>query len=205
VSLRWAYVGATFAAGIAVLCAAVVSLTIQPVGWYWLLLAVLTWLSAPLALKVPGAQLTLTISESLSFMIAIAVGWEAAVITVAVDGLLASLRQRRPRIDRTLFNIAEPALSMAMCALVLDWLSGMSAAERLGAPLVSLMLPAFAGTSAYLLLNSALTATAIAIETGTSVTTTWAAPRWHCWSSRARGARVSWACSPRCPCWAAST
>lgn len=173
VSLRWVFVGATFGAGTTVLCAAIASLTTQSVGWYWLLLAVLTWLSAPLALKVPGAHLTLTISESLSFMIAIGVGWEAAVLTVAVDGLLTSLRQRSPRLDRTLFNVAEPALSMAACALVLDWLTGMPGAERLGAPLVSLIVPAFAATSTYLLLNSVLTATAVAIETGANLQTTW--------------------------------
>ena len=167
------FVGTTFTAGAAVLGAAIISLGTQPIGWQWLMLAVLAWLSGPLALRIPGAQLTLTISESLSFMIAIGAGWEAAVITVAVEGLLTSMRQRTWRLDRTLFNIAEPALSMATCALVLDWLSGMSPGERLGAPLVHLMGPGFAATTTYLLLNSALTATVVSLEAGTSALTTW--------------------------------
>lgn len=171
--LRWAFVGVTFVTGAATIVAAVASLVAHPVGWHWLLLAALTWASAPLALKVPGAPLTLTISETLAFVIAIGVGWEAAVLTVAIDGALASLRQRRPRLDRSLFNVAEPALSMAVCVLVLDAASGMSAADRLGAPLATLIVPGFAATTTYLLLNSVMTATAIAMEAGDRVVTTW--------------------------------
>jgi putative nucleotidyltransferase with HDIG domain len=171
--LRGIFVGATALAGAAVIASAATSIVTQPVGWEWLLLAALTWLSAPLALKVPGAPLMMTISESLSFVIAIGVGWDAAVITVAVDGPLASFRQRHPRLDRSLFNVAEPALSMAACVFVLDVVSGLSASERLSAPLARLIVPAFAATTTYLLLNSAMTATAIAMEAGNRIGATW--------------------------------
>ena len=106
-------------------------------------------------------------------MIALGFGWAPAVLTVAVDGLLASLRQRPRRLDRILFNVAEPALSMAACALVLDAVSGLSPAERLGAPLSHLLVPGFAATTAYLLLNSALTAVAVALEARTSAVAAW--------------------------------
>jgi putative nucleotidyltransferase with HDIG domain len=171
-SPRAIYVGAVVAAGSAALWAAATNL--HPAGGYhWLLLAALAWLSAPLALRVPGAQLTITVSESFSLMVAIAYGWQPAVITVAADGLLTSLRQRSRRLDRTFFNIAEPALSMTACGLILDWLSGMPPAQRAAAPLVQLVLPGFAAASAYLLLNSALTTAAVALEAGVSALATW--------------------------------
>ena len=170
---RWGFVGATFVAGAYVLVMAIDSLYRGPADYRWLLLAVLTWFSAPLALRVPGAHMTLTISEALSFVIAIGFGWEPAVLTVAVDGLLASLRQRPRRADRILFNVAEPAVSMAVCALVLDAVSGLSAAERLGAPLSRLLVPGFAATTSYLFMNSAMTALAVAIESRANVIAAW--------------------------------
>ncbi len=170
---RWGFVGATFAAGTCVLLAAVDSLWRGPADHRWLMLAALTWMSAPLALRVPGAHMTLTISESLSFVIALGFGWAPAVLTVAVDGLLASLRQRPRRIDRILFNVTEPAVSMLACAVVLDWVSGLTAVERLGAPLSRLLVPGFAATTSYLLMNSALTAVAVALESRTSAITAW--------------------------------
>ena len=50
-------------------------------------------------------------------MIVFGFGWEPAVVTLAVDGLLTSLRQRNRRLDRTLFNVTEPGLSMLACGL----------------------------------------------------------------------------------------
>lgn len=173
VVLRWSYVTAIVVAGACVVASAVTSLHATPAGWSWLVLAALTWMSAPLALQVPGAPLMVTISEALSFVIAIGVGWEAAVVTVAVDGFLAAFRQKRPRIDRSLFNVAEPALSMALCVFVLDHVSGMTPAERMGAPLAQLIVPGFLATSLYLISNSLLTTVAIAMESGLRVWSTW--------------------------------
>ena len=58
---RWGFVGTTFLGGTCVLAMAVASLWQGAADHRWLLLAGLTWLSAPLALRVPGAHMTLTI------------------------------------------------------------------------------------------------------------------------------------------------
>jgi hypothetical protein len=169
-----AYVAVVVTTGRWVILAAVTSLVRVPqAGYTWLLPALLTWLSALFALKVPGAPIVMTITESVSLMIAIGIGWRPAVVTVAIDGLIASLRQRSHRMDRMLVNAAEPALAMAACAFLIAAISGLPPGERMGAPLIQLLIPACAGVTAYLLLNSGLTAGTVALENGSTLVATW--------------------------------
>lgn len=167
------HVGAVVVGGVTAIVAAVSSWPASTHWSLWLAISSVVWLSSTLALRVPGAQLTITVSETLSFITAIVFGWQPAVLTVAADGLFTSLRQRSFRLDRTAFNVTEPAVSMAVCGLVLDWLSGLSPAQRMDATLVQLLVPVFAATSAYLLLNSSLTTIAVALENRSGIYATW--------------------------------
>ncbi len=171
--LRRVFTGAIVIAGATMLWQAGAHLANGEFNYHWLALAVVTWLATPLALRVPGSRFTITVSEALSVMSVLAFGWEAAVVTLAVDGLITSVRQRKPSVERTLFNVAEPVLSMAACGAVIDWLSGLPHAARVGTPAVHLMLPAFAGASAYLLSNSVLQTGALSLELGADVWKTW--------------------------------
>ncbi len=167
------YVGTVVAFGGLAIVAAVAGWPVSTPWLQWLTISGVVWLSSTLALRVPGTHLTITVSETLSFITAIVFGWQPAVLTVAADGLFTSLRQRNVRVDRTAFNVAEPALSMAACGLVLDWMSGLSPAQRTDATLVQLLVPVFAATSTYLLLNSTLITAALALESRTHLFTTW--------------------------------
>jgi putative nucleotidyltransferase with HDIG domain len=170
---RRCFTSLTIVAGACVVCQAVVHLRAPGAGYHWVTLAVLAWLATPLAFRVPGSRITITVSETLTLMSVLAFGWEPAVLTVAIDGLLTSLRQKNRRLERTLFNAAEPALSMSACGWLLDVLSGMPHSQRVGAATFHLILPAFAAASLYLLCNSALQTCALALETGASVWRTW--------------------------------
>ena len=164
-----AFVGLVVAAGTCVLAQALLRLPHHPTGYVWLPFALLTWMSAPLALKVPGARLTITVSETLSLAIVFGFGWEAAAVTLAVDGLVTSLRQPTRRLDRTLFNVAEPALSIVACGLVLDLLTDLPPTARMGAPLSRLLVPGAIGATVYLLLYGVLTTCTLALETRANV------------------------------------
>lgn len=167
------YVGVVVAVGIGTLVAAASGWPASTPWPHWLAISVAVWLSSSLALRVPGAPITITVSETLVFITAIVFGWQPAAITVAVDGFVTSLRQRSVRLDRTAFNVAEPALSMAAAGFVLDWVSGLPPAQRVNATLVNLIVPAFAATSTYLFLNSCLMSVVVALESRSAILATW--------------------------------
>ena len=62
---------------------------------------------------------------------------------------------------------------MAACVVVMDWVSGLSAGERISAPIAQLIVPVFAGASTYLLLNSGLIAVVVTIETRSRIAMVW--------------------------------
>ena len=138
----------------------------------WVLLAALTWASGMFALRVPGASVFVSVSETFVFSSVIFFGPGPAVLTVAADGLLSSLRQAGRRLDRTLFNIAEPALSVGVAAHLYAALPGVTplaaATHRHG----DLFVPVAVLATVYLVLNTGLTLLAVASD-GQASTTVW--------------------------------
>jgi len=137
-----------------------------PGGYAWMLLAALTFFSGPFTIKVPSVHTTISVSESFVFASALLFGPEAAVITVALDGLIVSLWSRQPSLYRTLFNIAEPAVSVWVAAQLFYYLADVPPLYQSNGPLLKLLLPLLALTTVYFLLNSVIISIAIYFERG---------------------------------------
>ncbi|HEY7283856.1 MAG TPA: HD domain-containing phosphohydrolase [Vicinamibacterales bacterium] len=142
------------------------------VNGYFLALVALTIASGRFVIDVPGRPATVSVSEVFVFAIVVVFGPAPATVTVALDGLRASLTQKDRRLYRALFNTAEPALSIWMAgqAFVVvsrtatDWALP-DGVVRVGA--------AIAMALTFFLFNSGLTAIAIALESGTPAYAIW--------------------------------
>ena len=111
-----AYVSVVVAAGSGVIIYALLQLSVDPPHHYWLLLAVLTLFSGPLAIRVHSIRTTISVSETFVFASVLLFGPAPAALTAALDGLMVSLWARHKNGYRTLFNIAEPAVSVWVAA-----------------------------------------------------------------------------------------
>ena len=167
------YVLVVACAGILALGHAYRELVHTPPDLGWLALAALTWVGGAFAIKIPSTSATISVSEVFVFSLAILHGGPAATVTVAVDGLLSSLYRgnRAPR--RLLFNIFEPAVSTGLACYLYSRVGGIPPLSLAPAPLTSLVIPVFVLASSYLLMNTSLTAGAIALESDTSIFDTW--------------------------------
>ncbi len=167
------FVLVTGACGALALVGAVAALTRTTLNLWVVLLALLTLASSRFSIKVPGMPSTVSVSEIFVFTSILLFGAGPATLTVAVDGLWISWWQKDRRIYRTLFNIAEPAVSTYAAATVLFAVSRM-ASQPDGPSRPMLLLSVIAMTATYFLLNSVLQAAAVALENGGSVFATWA-------------------------------
>src|SRR5688500_2925967 len=85
------YVCIVCLAGAAIIVAAAADLYYRPVGWRWLLLAVLTLISGSATVKLPSVPATISISETFVFTAVLLFGPSAGTLTVALDALVISM------------------------------------------------------------------------------------------------------------------
>lgn len=106
-------------------------------GKQWFLLALLTLISGSASVKLPWANVSISISEAFVFTVVLLYGPSAGTLTVALDCLVISfwIARRRPQLYRALFNISAPVLSAWCSAHLFFYVSGI-------APLVLSPLPA---------------------------------------------------------------
>ena len=158
-----AYVAAVFIAGLVAFTGALQPLIHGRLPYQWLILAALAVASQFLRLssiKVPGVTAHLSVSETLLFMTVLMYGEAPAVVTVALDGLVFSLRQelRRKRhsdFDYAAFDFAEPALSMWVASKAYFLMSGVTPLWQTNASLADIAIPALAMSAIYFVMNSA--------------------------------------------------
>ncbi len=145
----------------------------SPLNGYAVLLAVLTIASGRFVIKMPGRPATVSVSEVFVFTSILLFGYAAATLTVALDGIWVSLTQKNRRLYRTLFNVAEPAVSTWMAAHVFFAVArgGPEVHSVGGAPIVAVATVVMAAV--FFAFNSGLTAIAIALETPTSAYAVW--------------------------------
>jgi putative nucleotidyltransferase with HDIG domain len=146
---------------------------------YAVLLAALTIASGQFAIKVPGRPVTVSVSEVFVFASVLLFGPAVPVLTVAIDGLWMSIRQQDRRLYRTLFNIAEPAISTWAAAEVFFAVVGVEAGTPLSTGMPLLVPATIAMACVFFLLNSGLSACAVALETGTSPYGPWRDDAWY--------------------------
>jgi len=170
----WGFVLAVSAGGLVALARAGEALRLAQVDGWMIALAILTVACSRFAIKVPGRPATVSVSEVFVFASMLLFGPGPATLTVALDGLWISATQKDRRVYRTLFNVAEPALSTwvagAVFLAVAGSAPGVGAAHPAGTALV---VPVAAMAATYFLSNSLLQAVAVALENGTPVLTVW--------------------------------
>jgi putative nucleotidyltransferase with HDIG domain len=146
---------------------------------YAILLAALTIVSGRFAIKVPGRPATVSVSEVFVFASILLFGAAVPVLTVSIDGLLISLRQKDRRLYRTLFNVAEPAISTWTAAQAFFLVAGVAPGTSLstGMPILVSATASMAGV--FFALNTGLSAVAVALENGTSAYQVWRSHAWY--------------------------
>jgi len=172
---RW-YVGVISAAGLAVLAAAVYELAAGRVDVRWWGLALLTALSASLTIKLPAVPARISVSETFVFTALVVFGIWAGLLTVAVDGLVASLWIRRRtghQFYRTLFNVAGPTFALWAASELCFGLGDVEPIVHQSAQMQELLTALFLLATVYFFLNSWLIAFAIGFERRIPPYTVW--------------------------------
>ena len=168
------YIGVIAAVGALALAHSVYTVARMPFDYRMLLLAALTWISGSFAIRVPGLPATIYVSEAFFFTLVLLFGGAPAAVCMAIDGLLISKRRKHHEPYRVMFNFAEPVISVLVASTVFFKLyHGAPLFQAPEATLVDLALPAVAMASVYFLLNSGLTAIAVASETDSSAYRVW--------------------------------
>jgi putative nucleotidyltransferase with HDIG domain len=166
------FIWGVVAAGLAVAVRAAVVLAGSAVPPQWLVFAALTIATGTVTLKIPAIESRLSVSELFAFSCVLLFGAEAGAIVLAVDGMLLSLRWRFSA-QKTLFNFANLALSVWISGKLFFLTSGSDPMFGQSPAYSGLILPLALLTIAYFVINSGLTATAVAFEAGSAPWPIW--------------------------------
>jgi putative nucleotidyltransferase with HDIG domain len=173
------FIACVVIAGVAVITQSVRTLQIASINGYAIALTALTIVSGRFAIKVPGRPATVSVSEVFVFASILLFGPPVAVLTVAIDGLWISVTQRDPRLYRTLFNVAEPAISTWAAARTFLMVAGTEPGASLSTGMPLLVPATVAMAAVFFALNSGLSAVAVALENGTSAYHIWRGHAWY--------------------------
>jgi putative nucleotidyltransferase with HDIG domain len=172
-------VGGVVAAGLIAITWAALTVHTAPLTAWFFVLAITTVVSSRFVIAVPGQPATVSVSEVFVFAIVLMFGPAPAVLTVATDGLLVSMRQRNRRVYRTLFNISEPAISACVAGTLFFAIAGTAPLAAATAEPHALLLPSAVMSLTYFLCNTLLQSAAVAVENRICLWTVW---RQHAWS-----------------------
>ena len=163
------YIGGITAVGVAVLASSVVALATTPHVAGWVTLALLAMLASRFPLRVPGTNAWLSISDTFFITSALLFGPAPATVSMAIDSGVLSISVSS-KLRRFLFNGTAPAVALWCGAQTFFWLSG--AQPLYGTPITAdtVVVPLACFAAVYFVLNSGLTATAIALEKRQSAT-----------------------------------
>jgi putative nucleotidyltransferase with HDIG domain len=171
------YITAVCVAGGLVILSASVEIYQAPIGWSWVLLALLTLVSGTATVKLPSVPATISISETFVFTAVLLFGAAAGVLTVALDALVISiwLAWRGHPLYRLAFNVAALPLALWLGASVYYGLGDVPPLYLTpqSVNITQLLIPLIFFTITYFILNSWLIAIAISLEDGVSPFSIW--------------------------------
>ena len=160
------FVALVTAAGLFALGQALTQVAGVPHPMEWGALAALAVACAPFSLRVPGAPVHASLSDTFLFTIVAMYGPAPAIIAIALDGFLVSWRRGHP-VERILFNAANPSFAMWVGAQAF-----MSLQTRVGGSTVlgfDIATPAlFLMAGVHFLVSSSLIAVATGLDKGRS-------------------------------------
>jgi putative nucleotidyltransferase with HDIG domain len=129
-----------------------------------LVFVLLTIVSGRITLKVPSVAAYFSPSEMFTFTCVLLFGPEAGAITLALDSLVHGWH-RRLRPEQIVFNFGNLALSVWVAGTLFFFTAGVGPLFSHSAPYGGLLIPLAILAASYFLINSGLTATAIACAT----------------------------------------
>jgi putative nucleotidyltransferase with HDIG domain len=163
------YIGLVGLAGGGAIAAALGRLPYTPNPAEWLAFGALALLTGAFAIKVPGIPVRISVSDTFFITSALLFGWAPATVAIAIDSLVMTVtHHRRQALGRVIFNVTGPALALWAGAAVFDALIDGGALFGRVTPADRLVVPLACLATVYYVLNSGLTAVAIALEKGAS-------------------------------------
>jgi len=171
---RWLpiYIRLVVAIGVAVIAWSVPALGAMPHPFVWLLFATLALLTGVFTMKAASVSYTVSVTDTFFIASAMLFGPAPATITVALNTGIVSYR-RRHTWERIAFNTAAPAFSMWVGAQTFFRLAGISPLAQGDQPIATLIVPLLCLTGIYFVLNTGLTAAAIALDLRESIARIW--------------------------------
>jgi putative nucleotidyltransferase with HDIG domain len=167
-----AFVYAVAVVGIAVGAYCVLTLVRDRVSREFLIFAALTLLSGRFTLKVPSVEAHFSPSEMFVFASVLLFGPEAGAITLAADSVLIAWQRNLSHVQ-TLFNFGNLTLSVWISGQLFFFVAGVKPLFNDIALSGGLILPLLLFAAAFFVVNSGLTATAIALTKKQSPVAVW--------------------------------
>ena len=174
----WFFVGTAAIGGCVTITHAAITVGAVALDRRAVILSVLGLVTSHVVVTVPGQRATVSAAEVFVFATALLFGPSPAILTVAVAGLSVSLRQQHRKLYRTMFNVAEPAMSIYIAATVFVAVLQMPPFAT-GPASWHLMVASAAMSLTYFFLNTILQAAAVSLETGVSMMDAWQPHAWY--------------------------
>ncbi len=160
-------------AGFAVIGHSIFALSSTPHAGGWIAVGLLALVAGSFALRVPGVPANLSISDTFFITSALLFGPAPATLTIALDSLVISWN-RTPTVDRMLFNLTSPALSLWVGTQVFFALTQTKPLYDVATPpTAAIIAPLACLALVYYLLNSGLLAAVVALDKGVAVLPLW--------------------------------
>jgi hypothetical protein len=173
------YVSVVAASGAAIVVQSLYDLTAHPIGWNWIVLAVLTLASGSATVRLPSLPATISVSETFVFTSVLLFGSAAGTLTVALDALVISFwsyRKGHP-LYKLVFNVCALPLTIWVAAHIFFLFPSMEPLATAASPgavkLKDLVGPLLVFTILYFGLNSWIITLAISIERRLPAFTIW--------------------------------
>jgi len=166
------YLQTVVLAGAFVLVDAVSEAVHTPHPMRWIALAVLAIVVGSFRLNFASESANIAIDDTFFITTALMFGPGPATIAMAAGGLVFSLRRRMP-LRRIAFNSAELAVCMWIASHVFFRAARIAPLSESNPSLGTLILPLFAMTVVYFVVNSGLTAIAVGLDTRQSPIQIW--------------------------------
>ena len=164
------YIAVAVVAGAATVTESAYRMYVNPIGWDWTVLALLTLVSGSATVRLPSLPVTLSVSETFVFTSTLLFGPASGTLIVALDALVISIWSYRKRqtLFKAVFNVCALPLPIWLASHAFFYFSGirplaLSAAPE---PLREWIWVLAALTLVYFLLSSWLITFAIALERG---------------------------------------
>jgi diguanylate cyclase (GGDEF)-like protein/putative nucleotidyltransferase with HDIG domain len=172
------YVAIVTGLGAATIIHSLFTLIQRPIGWNWLILAVLTLVSGSATIKLPSLPATISVSETFVFTSVLLFGSAAGTMTVVLDALIISLwayQRRRQPLYKSVFNVSALALTIWLASQLFFALADTDplALREDTTELSTILGPLVIFTITYFALNSWIITVAISLERALPAITIW--------------------------------